>query len=181
MCVIIFKPKGAGIPSERELRAAKFCHPHGFGFVSSSGIHYRGFDFGKFMTLLEMVPTEDECVIHFRFATHGTVKKSNCHPFYKEGVWFAHNGILNIAPIGDKTDSETAFIKYIYPTVHDYGLDSPETESIIGAVIGCSKFAIMENGRTRLFGDFYEHDGRLYSNLRHVRTGDFYNNLFKAI
>lgn len=169
------------IPSENELFMAHRIHPHGCGFISSSGLHYRGLDYNKFLTLLQMVPIEDECIIHFRFATHGSVKKSNCHPFEKNGVWFAHNGILDIAPIGDKTDSETAFLKYIYPMIHDYGINSYETFEVIDGIIGGSKFAIMVDGSVSIFGHFYEHEGRMYSNTRHLVQEKYYSDIFTRI
>lgn len=178
MCVIIYKPSGVKIPSENELFMAHRIHPDGCGFISSSGLHYRGLDYNKFLTLLQMVPLKDECIIHFRFATHGSIKKANCHPFEKNGVWFAHNGVLDITPIGDKTDSETAFLKYVYPMVHDYGVNSQETLRVIGNIIGWSKFAIMVNGKAHLFGRYERYQGRYYSNLRHVEQERTYEGIF---
>lgn len=181
MCVIIYKPAGAKIPSENELFMAHRMHPHGCGFIASSGLHYKGLDYNKFLTLLQMVGRDEECIIHFRFATHGSVKRANCHPFEKNGVWFAHNGVLDITPIGDKTDSETAFIKYIYPTVHDFGLDSYETYEVVERLIGGSKFAIMQDGHVSLFGRFTEHEGRMYSNMSHVMQAKYYKDLFARV
>ena len=167
MCVIIVKRAGAKMPKYNELKSASICHPHGCGFVSTSGKHFKGLDFEDFYKHLKTVGRDEACIIHFRFATHGPVNKSNCHPFEHGGVWFAHNGILDITPIKGKTDSETAFLKYIYPTIHDYGLDSIETETIIEDIIGGSKFAIMCDGKIRIYGHFIEENGILYSNTRH--------------
>ena len=181
MCVIIIKKKGEKMPSYIELRAASIVHPHGFGFVSSSGKHYKGLNFEYFYENLTKVDKDEECIIHFRFATHGPVNMSNCHPFEHGGIWFAHNGILDITPLKNKTDSETAFLKYVYPMIHDYGIDSIETLTVIDDIIGGSKFAIMVDGKVHTFGDFIEENGCLYSNTRHkyyyhdYYSGNHYN------
>ena len=87
----------------------------------------------------------------------------------KKGISFAHNGILAVKPDGDKTDSETAFRNIVYPCIQQYGFNSDELKLTVGQIIGYSKFALMnEKGDIRLFGDFMAHDGRLYSNLRHL-------------
>ncbi len=46
-------------------------------------------------------------LIHFRFATHGTVNKFNCHPWSICGGKYAmiHNGVLNIQSTPEKSDS----------------------------------------------------------------------------
>jgi predicted glutamine amidotransferase len=107
-------------------------------------------------------------MIHCRLATHGSICEANCHPFERDGVFFAHNGILNIEPIGDKTDSETAFVKYIYPVVKRYGLQSDETKNLVSSLIGSSKFCIFDtdNMTIRLFGAYEKMGGVYYSNTR---------------
>lgn len=147
-------------------------NPHGCGFVSKT-MCFKSLNFNTFLKHLHRVPQDENCIIHFRYATNGSVCKTNCHPFTKNGISFAHNGILNIEPDGDKTDSETAFRNIIYPCIQLYGFESKELGQTVERIIGHSKFALMDgNGKIRLFGDFKAHDGRLYSNLRHF-GGDF--------
>lgn len=147
-------------------------NPHGCGFVSKTN-HFKSLDFNMFLRHLHNVPQDENCIIHFRYATNGSVCKANCHPFTHKSISFAHNGILNIIPDGDKTDSETAFRKIIYPCIQMYGFDSEELGQTVEQIIGNSKFALMNgSGKIRLFGGFKAHDGRLYSNLRHL--GRFY-------
>lgn len=167
MCLLIFKPKGRAIPSETVLRAAAKANPDGFGFATPNK-YMRSLDFETFYKHLKSVKDDEPCIIHARWATHGSVKKSNCHPFRKDGVSFAHNGVLRIDPIGDKTDSETAFLLYILPAVKHYGLYSREVSEIVSRIIGTSKFALIdENGDSKLFGNFTRlEDGNFYSNLR---------------
>lgn len=167
MCLLIFKPKGKQVPSKLVLEAAAKCNPDGFGFATPHK-HFRTLNPDLFIHEVSRVKPEEPCIIHLRLATHGSIKKSNCHPFKKRGVTFAHNGILKISPIGDKTDSETAFLLYIMPAVKTYGLYSREVSEIVSRIIGGSKFAIFdEKGEAKLFGDFTcLQDGNFYSNLR---------------
>ncbi|MBD5242068.1 MAG: hypothetical protein HDS59_08330 [Barnesiella sp.] len=166
MCVIIYKPAGVKMPSIEILNAAYRANPHGCGFSSSSKT-FKSLDYSKLLRQLSQVADSEPCIIHFRLATHGSVKQSNCHPFKRGGITFAHNGVLGIAPVGDKTDSETAFIKYIYPAIKRYGWDSCEVDSLINHLIGFSKFAIMYHGEVKLYGNYLlQPDGCYYSNLR---------------
>ena len=95
MCVIIVCPKGIALPSVDELKAAYMRNPDGCGFVSESD-HYKSLHFSTFIRRLMKRDINENVIIHFRFATHGSVCVKNCHPFYKAGYWFAHNGVLPI-------------------------------------------------------------------------------------
>lgn len=168
MCVLVFVPAGSKLPSREELVKMHRQNPDGMGFVSKS-MHYKGMNFERFCNRLQFVPEDEDIIIHFRLATHGSVCVQNCHPFHKGGVWFAHNGILDIEPKEDMTDSETAFKDIIYPAIKDYGIDSDEVAWIIEDIIGYSKFAIMgTDGHVRIFGHFEKYHGRYYSHLRHL-------------
>lgn len=169
MCVLIFKPKGEKLPSKKIIKACCQANPHGFGFATMRGVLYKTLDRNDFIDkLYSVVGVEDDVMIHCRLATHGSICEANCHPFEIDGVYFAHNGILNIEPIGDKTDSETAFVKYIYPAVKRYGLQSDETTYLVMSLIGSSKFCIFDTEKMtiRLFGAYEKMGGVYYSNTR---------------
>ena len=167
MCVIIVKPAGRNLPSYETLKACSYCNPHGFGFATSRGI-YKSMDFETFYDfLISNVKKSDACIIHFRYATHGSRCKRNCHPFAHGDLFFAHNGILNVEPIGDLTDSETAFREYIVPVYDKYGLDSKNFNQTVYKLLGASKFAFLKGNRIKTYGAFASRDGLLYSNLRH--------------
>lgn len=168
MCVLIVKPAGVKMPSYDLLKQAYQANPHGCGFATKYD-YFKTLSFDTFMKRLSSVGDDEDVIIHFRLATHGSIKRANCHPFKKGNIYFAHNGILNITPIGDKTDSETAFIKYIYPAIVKYGLGSPECDDVVFSLLGYSKFAILQEDNVRLFGDFTQVDGVYYSNLRFMR------------
>lgn len=168
MCVIIIRQAGKPMPSDAELKRAYMMNPNGCGFVAKTK-SFKSLNFCNFLKRLHDVPQDENCIIHFRYATNGSVCRQNCHPFSRGGISFAHNGVLDIEADGDRTDSETAFRNIIYPCIRQYGFYSDELRLAVDKVIGCSKFAMMnENGEIRLFGDFKAHDGRLYSNLRHL-------------
>ena len=165
MCVLIVKPAGIQMPSYSILKQAYKANPHGCGFATKKRF-YKTLNFEDFINELNKVRDDEDVMIHFRYATHGSIKKSNCHPFKKHDVVFAHNGILDITPIGDKTDSETAFLQVIYPIVKKYGLFSHETDEAVASVIGYSRFAILQGDNIKLYGDYVKVKGVYYSNLR---------------
>lgn len=173
MCVIILKPAGVKMPTASIIKAAYKTNPHGCGFISPSTF-YKGMSFDSFKRHLKHVSDEEPCIIHFRLATHGSIKRSNCHPFNRGDVWFAHNGILGISPQGDMTDSETAFQNIIYPAIEKYGYGSMQMDNAVNCIIGCSKFAFLQGDDVRLYGDFIkQEDGCYYSNLRFMPYVDW--------
>ena len=165
MCVICYIPKGVKTPSYRMLKAMHNANPHGQGFCTPSQFS-KGLNFEYFVEQLRKRDINEPCIMHFRLATHGSIKKANCHPFNINDVYFAHNGILSVRPMRDKTDSETAFIRYLYPYIEQYGLHSPEVEKMVYNLIESSKFAFMQGDDVRLFGNFEQMDGCYFSNLR---------------
>lgn len=169
MCILITKPANKKFPSVTTMRRCMRSNPDGFGFCTPTR-YYRTTDPDKFLRELYKLNEAEPCIIHCRYATHGSVKVQNCHPFKKNGVYFAHNGILPIKPIGDKTDSETAFIKFFLPALEEYGKDSKEFKATCEALIGSSKFAFLVDGDIITFGNFVKRqdpqDECMYSNLR---------------
>lgn len=168
MCVIIVKPAGVKMPPREILDAAHSANQDGCGFVSTFH-HKKTLSYRTFLHELSKVKQSEACIIHFRLATHGSVRTANCHPFRRGDVFFAHNGILDIRPAGDMTDSETAFARYIYPAIVKYGYDDGMKDYVISGIIGFSKFAMMRHGdvKVNMYGDFIKQpDGCYYSNLR---------------
>lgn len=171
MCVICIKPAGQALPPKSELQKMFNQNSDGCGFVSESR-HYKGLDFERFYDQLRRVPVSENCIIHFRWATHGSVSRKNCHPFYDQttDTWFAHNGVLPIEPVGDRTDSEQAFRSILVPALHIYNIYSRGFKRAVETVIGSSRFAFLQHGQLKTFGTFYAHNGCYYSNLRHLQT-----------
>lgn len=171
MCVIIIKTKEAKMPSKKDLKLAFQRNPDGCGFASES-MNYHCLKFEDFWQHIKLVPKNEACIIHFRWATHGSVKVSNCHPFYDQdtNTWFAHNGILAFNPKGDITDSEYAFRRILAPALKNHDIYSREFEAKVKRIIGGSRFAFLQDGNLRAFGQYYEYKGCYYSNLRHLQA-----------
>ena len=165
MCVIIYKPKGVEMPGKDILTKINRYNHDGYGLVSTRH-SFKTMYYCKFIEHLQRVGINEDCILHFRLATHGSKCRSNCHPFNEGDVYFAHNGILPITPAAGKTDSETAFRRVVYPAIERYGYHSGEVGRVINSIIGLSKFALMYKGDVRLFGDYTAIDGVYYSNLR---------------
>ena len=169
MCCIIYKPQGVQMPSLNILDKIKRVNNHGFGFMATNGMQsrkYKTMSYDRLLAQLKKVKTDEDCIIHMRYATHGSKCTANCHPFEENGVYFAHNGVLNINPIEDMTDSETAFKTILYPCIEAYGIDFIKVRDVIAKMIGSSKFAFICNQRVRLFGRYEILNGVYYSNLR---------------
>lgn len=152
------------MPSREVLFDCHTVNHDGMGFCTPNSV-YHTLSYPDFNRALRTVHKGDPCIIHFRWATHGSVKIENCHPFAKGDVKFAHNGVLPVVPRGDMTDSETAFDNIIYPAIMINGFRSEEADRIIKQTAGTSRFAIMDGRDVELFGTWYEIGGVYYSNL----------------
>lgn len=168
MCVLIIKPAGVKLPSQAVLEACAKANPHGFGFATKGQV-YKSLQFNWFYNSLKEVDIAEACIIHFRFATHGSVCLDNCHPFYdrETGISFAHNGVLDIEIKDDNTDSEIFFREKVLPTIKKFGIESRKTYNVIEKWRGESKFAFLtSSGEIFKFGTFVEKYGCLFSNTR---------------
>ena len=166
MCIILVKPKGIKMPAKAILRRCAESNPDGFGFATKDRI-YKTLSLADFMDELKTIRKEEAAILHFRYATHGSKKAENCHPFkdHESGVSFAHNGILDITPIDDMTDSETAFRTRIVPIIREYGYNSTSFDSENYNIIGWSRFAYIDKeGNYKLYGNFIKYKGCCYSN-----------------
>ena len=170
MCCIIVKPKGVEMPSKNILERVARVNGDGFGFCTNKGKSFKSIDKEEFFKSLENITTEEECILHFRWATHGSKTAKNCHPFYDEDTdtWFAHNGVMRIAVDEDITDSEFVFRKYIVPDIKNYGFDNWRTLRLIRSFCIGQRFAIMHNGKVHRFGNWTFRDGCYYSNINWV-------------
>ena len=166
MCIIIVRPAGAKMPPKAIIERCARLNPHGFGFATKDRI-FKTLSYEDFRREIKTISKDETAILHFRYATHGSIKTENCHPFRDEesGVSFAHNGILDIVPYKDMTDSETAFRGRIVPVIRKHGFNSNSFDSVNYSIIGGSRFAYIDkNGEYRLFGPFFKHAGCWYSN-----------------
>lgn len=118
--------------------------------------------------------------VHFRFATHGDVSKSNCHPFLISGQkWLMHNGVLpnahNLSLGGLITDTE-GFID-------NYMTFNPYTKQQIEKLISTNKFLELTQQGFVVYNEklWTEHDGSLYSNDYSLPyDNDYYYGFYKS-
>lgn len=157
------------MPASDILDKAFHRNPHGCGLVSPS-IFYKGLSYSSFKTALRRCSEDEPLLIHFRFATHGSVRRANCHPFFDKetNTYFMHNGVLGaIGPSKDRTDSECAFRWILQPYIQKYGLDSTELAETANQIRGNhSKFAFMQGSDVKLFGEYFSYENCFFSNLR---------------
>ena len=154
------------MPPKAILDRCARLNPHGFGFATKDRV-FKTLDYNEFRRDVAKIDSLETVILHFRYATHGSIKLENCHPFRDEktGVSFAHNGILDIKPIDDMTDSETAFRTRIVPALRECGFQSSRFISENYQIIGGSRFAYIDNrGEYRLYGTFTQYRGCWYSN-----------------
>lgn len=167
MCIIICKPAGVQMPDFQTICRCANNNPDGFGFALPKQRPFKSLSFDAFAQKLYECNEEDAVLIHFRRATHGSIKPANCHPFRDEDarLSFAHNGILNVRPSNDKTDSETAFRYILLPAILKFGFGSSRFNQTVQSIIGYSRFAFLtDDGKVKTYGEYIKHRGCLYSN-----------------
>lgn len=167
MCVIIFKPANVQKPSYETLEACYYRNSDGIGFCTESGTIRKTMNFQTFIHCFDEVDDREAAIIHFRWATHGSIAPKNCHPFYDRAhdVYFAHNGIIDIRATRDRTDSETWFTDRFIPMLEQYGWDSKTLWDWVRVEAAGNRFVFMRQGEVKRFGTWHEVGGCYFSNL----------------
>lgn len=185
MCVIIIKKAGVDLPAFNILEMCFKANNDGCGF-STGDYTFKTLDFYEFYNkLLLNVTKEKTCIIHFRFATNGSVRQENCHPFVdeKSGLVFAHNGIIGCETFDDKTDSEIFFRYEAMPIIRKFGLYSKKFVTFAKSFCDFgSKFAfITREGKILYFGNYTKYDGLLFSNMRWMNFENYYYSMYSEM
>lgn len=105
MCLIIHREEGMTL-SEEFLGDVRSRNPDGWGILYHNADGEAEVEKG--LTMLDfyksydkLVARDEDCIIHFRYATHGTVNLSNAHPYVvlggKNPIYLMHNGTIDIA------------------------------------------------------------------------------------
>jgi predicted glutamine amidotransferase len=98
MCLIIASQSGV-IPDEQLMKDAYDDNPHGWGIMwAENGRIWavKGLRRDSMIRNVRKVKGKP-FVLHTRWATHGKIGVSNCHPFkVTDDLWLAHNGVLKI-------------------------------------------------------------------------------------
>lgn len=189
MCLIIVKPAGAPMPPQSHFENAWDSNPHGFGAIMSNGYFsvdtFRTLNKAEAMNLWAELKSKEDKIrdlamsFHFRLATHGSKKESNCHAFTdkKKHLGFQHNGIIHIGiPKGcDMTDSEVYFKNVVLPIYNYHGKDMDVAMEYLEAIEdGYNKLSFIWNNQHYLIGRFTHDNGLYYSNSGYLRSSYSY-------
>lgn len=195
MCIIVYKPSTAKLPSKNTLRKCWINNPDGAGYM------YPDIEKGKvvikkgFMTMNDFMSSLKQdyskmghCtpfVLHFRISTQGGVKRGLTHPFPLSAdmddlrklktttdIGIAHNGVISLTTSYwnrkdlDYSDTMLFITDYLSLIIKDKNYyKDPDKLELIERLID-SKMAIMDDtGHTELIGHFYEDGGCYYSNI----------------
>lgn len=180
MCLLIVaKPNST--PKKKSLVCACDSNPHGFGFAFHTGSKIYTFHsldadqaIENFFKMRSKYP-EAWAMFHARYATHGSVKLENCHPFNvgsDKKTILGHNGILPIVPsLGDDRTDSQLFADEFLPAFGLESLDDANFFDELEEFIGGSKIAIFTTD-SRLENQIYI----LNENLGHWVKGVWYSN-----
>lgn len=186
MCVIAVATKK--IISLKTLRECEAYNSHGGGVAWAEGgkVHYmKGVKSGKIHEVLKNVPLPH--VVHFRWATVGSVQKEYCHPFViKKSVPNFTKGSTNESVLfHNGTIDGIEFYAYLAGAKAPEGWSDSKLAAKLVAIRGPkilsqvsawsrtdgfpNKFAVMKKtGSVKLYGEYKEKNGVLFSNMRWV-------------
>lgn len=195
MCIIVYKPQGITMPKNSILENCFDSNPDGAGFMyqdhnSNKVIINKGFmTFNSLIIAIQSLKSElditaIDLILHFRYATQGSISPGNCHPFpitkkvkelkelqISSKMAMVHNGIINFCTDyhTNKTKRQAIlsdtqiFIKNYLAKMNNSTLFNPAVLALIEESTG-SKFVFMDANRTELIGNFIEDKGIYYSN-----------------
>lgn len=173
MCLIVHHPKGT-VLTDRYLADVTRNNPDGFGimYASKGRVLSRktlgGAD--EIVRLYREVGANRSCVLHWRYATHGTVSIGNVHPFHLTGcnVAVAHNGMLDVEPVDAGWSDTRQFCADVLAPLARAKALSGSALATIGSLIGVgNKLAIMHgNGHVDIVNraSGVDIDGAWFSN-----------------
>lgn len=156
MCLIIYNQTGKKIPSHI-LDNAEDLNPDGFGITFLDTFEtVRSMDYEEARILSA---TNRPFVAHYRYATVGSVKKKNCHPFpfKNEGVKYVLFSNGTVAGLGDKKKTDTQ-------AVAEMLAEMPKQYWQSMLAMTETRFAIAgEDGEVITSGLWHEREGIYYS------------------
>jgi len=190
MCIIVYKPNNTPMPDYNILMNCFDSNPDGAGYMyqdynSKKVIINKGFmNFDSFITAIESLSnnidiTASNLVIHFRYATQGSINPANCHPFpitakvkqlrqsnITANTAIVHNGVIPFCSnynSKNKLSDTQIFIRDYLSKMNNNTLFNPAVLALIEESTN-SKFVIMDSNRIELIGNFIEDQGIYYSN-----------------
>lgn len=187
MCILIHKPKNVEMPGREYLMNCFQSNPDGIGlaWIDKKGntTIRKGFmkfkHFEEFIKPIGKMLKGCDVILHFRWATHGSVSPGNCHPFpidtslrnlrstYYSGRFglLAHNGVISeLDTFTKKHDlSDTMVMAKLISA------DGIDNEYIQELLVKGGKFVTTDKrGRVTRYGAFIEDMGVFWSNDTYV-------------
>ena len=191
MCIIVYKPENANMPSKKTLRHCWDNNSDGAGYMFAHNdkvIIKKGFM--SFKSLYDSLRNDytkfhdKSFVIHFRISTQGGVRRDLTHPFpLTENIddmrllrttsdfGVAHNGVITLTSTSlynttitynDTMKFISEYLSLIISKPKD--LENEKTLKLIQKLAE-SKLAIMDNsGKVTLIGAFTQNKGCFFSN-----------------
>lgn len=191
MCIVVYKPVGKKLPSEKTLKTCFENNDDGAGFMYAHGgnVHIRkGYmTFKAFYNALkgaarEVGERETPFVLHFRISTQAGVRKDCTHPFplssnlndlrklrVKSHIGIAHNGIIPVtsstAKNLDYNDTMRFITDYLSLIIKNKRYYTDKATLKLIERLSDSKLAILDSdGHCELIGEWVEEQGVFYSN-----------------
>ena len=193
MCIAIYKPAETA-PDWEAYENGMDGNPDGWGFTAViKGELTTRVGLGKFSQFkktFEPYATGNQCMVHFRYATHGLVNFANCHPFHvTPGLAVIHNGIVSIEPNVNKNMSDTwHFTELVLKPVAEKHPDfflCPAIKFLAeNATLGSKfvflradgQYAIWGSGTTAADGHWYSNTGYKVAKMGFASYSESYSN-----
>lgn len=170
MCLIIHKPADARFDLNI-VKDAAMMHSDGFGIMWVENDKVNAFKSADMAMLDDVVASVNELVgvevgLHLRYATHGSVRDGNCHPFLSKNAKYGlmHNGVIQVERKGDETDSNAFCRTVAFPALRKHDLMS--AADLIEQSHGSSNRTLIAtaSGEFVRTGSWISRDGLNYSN-----------------
>jgi len=176
MCVAIYKPEKVQL-TKRDMVKCFRANSDGVGFSyiedGVAKIHKGFFNFKDFWKAFKAYQTR-ECIVHFRWTTHGTTDVDNCHPFVlANGGALIHNGVIEWAsssiPQDPRSDTRIFVEDFLNPVIQDgASIHAPEVQEDIEKAIGpTNKMILLYQEAVIILNQHLGswHNGAWFSNL----------------
>lgn len=202
MCIIVVKPENTSMPSMETLRTCFENNHDGAGFMIATGKTVKlrkGFmSWDSFQRAIESEGdlTDRAAVMHFRIATHGSVRPSCCHPFpvtsetdkleateVADTLCAAHNGTIHGMDTSERVSDTMAYIATILAPLRRAVpslMYSDDALEVVENTLGSKMVLLDGSGQFATIGSFIEESGVLYSNSSFARSWHSYRSYASA-
>jgi glutamine amidotransferase len=185
MCLAAFHTRGYSLTEEEFDNAAR-ANSDGVGFayyskkniiVPQKGVNIKEMK-DRYFSAVEKNGERSPFIIHFRLATHGSVRNENCHPFRinKHDIMI-HNGVLPVIYQKGETRTDTqVFADEYLSKMPENWFDNDYMFDMVAEYCSGSKLIIMTNNPSAKHGVYIvnqedgkwqDNNNRWFSNLSH--------------